>query len=392
MDRSIYDNIDTWGFFSEFSENVPGFHALVRDHKPLPQHDYFWHRFDGRQIRNPTSPYVSSVRNNANWFPDAVWNGFVVNAFGGASAPCPSLSELRNSVQNRLLSKVRNSSIDLGVALGEYSETASFVSNAMYKVAKSYKQLRRGNASGAVRTLIGKKGEAGFRPGNADQISDVVAASSSAWLAYTYGLTPLVNDVNDAVTAYARSRRPYPLVRIVRSRKDRQFFVKAPTYVDGPLKIDSAVGANLSVSGCVAFYVTNPLVKTLDECGLVNPLSVAWELVPFSFVVDWFVPVGAYLQGIVPPQGVDFLYGWISEKASGGSFGSSSAPDGSLSAVGNNVIKKRTILHDFPRYHLVVPDLSLSKGQIASGLALMAQQAVRDSPRVYWTGPTRAFR
>lgn len=30
--------------------------------------------------------------------------------------------------------------------------------------------------------------------------------------------------------------------------------------------------------------------------GLQDPELVAWELVPFSFVCDWFIPIGNYLQ------------------------------------------------------------------------------------------------
>jgi hypothetical protein len=32
--------------------------------------------------------------------------------------------------------------------------------------------------------------------------------------------------------------------------------------------------------------------------GLTDPLSVAWELIPYSFVVDWFVPIGTYLDNL----------------------------------------------------------------------------------------------
>jgi hypothetical protein len=30
--------------------------------------------------------------------------------------------------------------------------------------------------------------------------------------------------------------------------------------------------------------------------GLEDPLSTAWELVPYSFVADWFLPIGDYLS------------------------------------------------------------------------------------------------
>jgi hypothetical protein len=41
--------------------------------------------------------------------------------------------------------------------------------------------------------------------------------------------------------------------------------------------------------------VDNPNLHLAQQLGFINPLSVAWELVPFSFVVDWFGNVGQVL-------------------------------------------------------------------------------------------------
>jgi len=38
--------------------------------------------------------------------------------------------------------------------------------------------------------------------------------------------------------------------------------------------------------------------------------SSAWELIPFSFVVDWFVNVGDYIQAITPKYGTTILAAW----------------------------------------------------------------------------------
>jgi hypothetical protein len=40
------------------------------------------------------------------------------------------------------------------------------------------------------------------------------------------------------------------------------------------------------------------------QLGLTNPVSLAWELLPFSFVVDWAWPLGDYFSNL------DALYGW----------------------------------------------------------------------------------
>lgn len=42
--------------------------------------------------------------------------------------------------------------------------------------------------------------------------------------------------------------------------------------------------------------VTNPNALLMNLYGLVNPAVVIWELVPFSFLVDWFVNIGQVLS------------------------------------------------------------------------------------------------
>lgn len=49
-------------------------------------------------------------------------------------------------------------------------------------------------------------------------------------------------------------------------------------------------------------------VNTPALAGLQDPLSVAWELLPYSFVLDWFIPVGNYLQARALPQAISGQY------------------------------------------------------------------------------------
>ena len=34
------------------------------------------------------------------------------------------------------------------------------------------------------------------------------------------------------------------------------------------------------------------------QLGLADPATVVWELIPYSFVVDWFIPIGSYLENL----------------------------------------------------------------------------------------------
>lgn len=55
------------------------------------------------------------------------------------------------------------------------------------------------------------------------------------------------------------------------------------------------------------YRVDNEILRTLSQLSLTNPLEVAWELVPFSFVVDWMLPIGDYLSNMSALHGIEPL-------------------------------------------------------------------------------------
>lgn len=48
--------------------------------------------------------------------------------------------------------------------------------------------------------------------------------------------------------------------------------------------------------------VSSPNLYLANKLGFVNPATFAWELLPFSFLFDWLVPVGNFLS-----QWTDFV-------------------------------------------------------------------------------------
>lgn len=50
-------------------------------------------------------------------------------------------------------------------------------------------------------------------------------------------------------------------------------------------------------------------LRMLNQLGLLNPAQLAWDLVSWSFVVDWFVPVGPVLGALTAPAGLIFVSG-----------------------------------------------------------------------------------
>jgi hypothetical protein len=52
-------------------------------------------------------------------------------------------------------------------------------------------------------------------------------------------------------------------------------------------------------------------LQTLQQLGITNPVGLIWELIPYSFIVDWFVPIGDYLSSLDRFLGKDFVKGCI---------------------------------------------------------------------------------
>lgn len=290
-----------------------------------------------------------------------------------------TIPRLRTEASNKLVKKLGSRDIDLGVALGEARETAHFVQSTMLRLYRAFHSARKGDVSGVVKSL----GLTKTKDSSKQRFRDVPDAAANVWLEYSYAVRPLLSDVFGALSALEK-RYKQPNVVTTRARVESELSCKL-TATGGP-KGDhmdwyyTAEGSH-GAAAKLSFEIDNPFLYTLSQVGLTNPLNVAWELVPFSFVVDWFIPVGAWFNGLVPPQGVSRIKGcitsWGEVKLRGGMDAEWAVPP--YSADGNRHIKCngvsrwkwRNPLTSIPRYHLVGATFDLGNAQIASGLSLL---------------------
>lgn len=122
-----------------------------------------------------------------------------------------------------------------------------------------------------------------------------------AWLEYTFGWVPLISDIGAAVNVMQGAGLPPERIRgsaHVSSGIDYDS-VQEP-YRD----IIQGMGHG-SVSLSSRVVSVNPNLRLANSLGFTNPAHVAWDLVPFSFVVDWFLPVGKFLQSFDSFVGIE---------------------------------------------------------------------------------------
>lgn len=369
MDRSDYDTGDRFFTHYEESRNLPGFHSLLKSGAHLPVNPYLWTE---RRGFSPFALTYSGIRTErqargTGSMVNALLSGKYDNQVGGIKS-VDSLSGMTAIVQNRLLTKVRNTNVDLGVALGEFGETFDLFASTARTLANAYKQGKKGNLAGVVRAFTGSSAES--------RVIDVAKSGANALLAWRFGINPLLNDCWNAWDVLCAP----PIVKTVKVvSSSTSKTVKIDDPFGDPFYHDTGF-ASARVRGSVTFEVVNPTLKTLDQLGLTNPLSVAWELVPLSFVVDWFLPVGNYVQSLVPPQGVNYVSGWISQKVLASGRNWTTIPPSGGSTLGwytellyTELFKRRYTLSDFPRYSVTPPRWDISSSQLSSAVALLTQ-------------------
>jgi hypothetical protein len=300
------------------------------------------------------------------------------NSVSWSAGSFPSVYQQGIRVQNKLVKKLNKRDIDLGVALGEARETAAFVQSAALRLYGAYHAARKRDVSGMLKAL----GVSRTSNAKRQQLRDIPHAAADVWLEYSYAVRPLLADVYGAVSALEK-RHKRPEVVKTRARVTNELDHKMATsgVNPGSADIEWSLQGTLTSSIELSFEIANPFLYTLSQLGLTNPMNVAWELVPFSFVVDWFIPIGSWFDGLVPPQGISSVRGSQSYygnfKGKGRLVCNFPVPpntkDGAsvFPASWSSVFHGRSPITSYPRYHLVGADFSLSKEQVASGISLL---------------------
>jgi len=119
----------------------------------------------------------------------------------------------------------------------------------------------------------------------------LASEAGGAQLEKSFGWVPLMSDMYKAARLIDRPIRP----KTVRGRASDFLDKSSVTYQFGyPIKLSSGGPSKVQIIADVS--VNNPNLALANHLGLVNPLSIAWELVPWSFAVDWFVDFGSWLE------------------------------------------------------------------------------------------------
>lgn len=223
----------------------------------------------------------------------------------------PSLNTKAIDIASRRLFEKSDSNLtgNIGQDFAQYGQTFDLIGGNAKKISGALNDLRKGNIPGAVKTLWSTSSPKFRRRGGPSKTKDL----ANNWLELQYGWKPLLQDIRDSMEALAR----YNLANadIVHVTGSATVEDKVTSDV-GLFEYGAVVGGKLITTTNshfkygLRYQISSHLVSFLAQTGFTNTLSLEWEILPFSFVVDWFLPVGNWLQTFSAWDGLQFLDGY----------------------------------------------------------------------------------
>lgn len=269
---------------------IPGTSTLWRYPRAYSRGIFDVHHTPGEWTK-PFSGGLSTTEFWRQYDTSDVFNlGPVPNAFWWGTYPGVNWSnELESMAIANALQSMKDQKVGLGEDLLTAKQTYSMLADSGMLLLRAALALKRGNI-GQVWSLL-KDGRSAVKQG------------ANYYLQYKYGWKPLMSDIHGLTSLLKEQLKPALILKSYgKSGKEGLWWPSGWDY--------SNEGSGTRQAKCTLYAMPDGTYSRLgDRLGLSNPLSLAWEIVPFSFVVDWFIPVGSTLDGFLAPAGLTFISG-----------------------------------------------------------------------------------
>lgn len=202
-------------------------------------------------------------------------------ATSGSTLPGPNLDapNLANGALNHLNNKIKGHEFHAGVFASEIPKAVDMIKYQSQRLYTSYKYARKGQFINAAKAISGDR---------KDSTSGKVASNFLEW---TYGVLPLLKDIHEATKFIDKHTNP------IKRSIDFRVGIKVNT-----VRANYYSSQIWDVKECYSQYQL--ICKSVEkqpmhvELGLTDPLTVLWNILPYSFVLDWLLPIGPWLSAL----------------------------------------------------------------------------------------------
>jgi hypothetical protein len=276
----------TWEYNKGFGDNSPNYFTSKLLGAPLPMN--FYHR--------------------------AAWTSTHFESEGGYPRPThwafPVYSDdlAYNKAVNRFYDAAKRSNFSAAITIGEAPKTFELIADTALRFVKLYRGIRKGSFEN-IRDALGfginqsyarRLNKIGKRGLSASSVRNQTANAADLFLEIKYGWRPLLQDIQNLTEA----------LQLKWDEDDSDILIRGSGTAEGSGSVYNWEGTYKNRSKITAYFrVFNQGSRNIDSFGLADLGGVAWELIPFSFVVDWFVPVGDWIGAQTALTGLQWVKG-----------------------------------------------------------------------------------
>ena len=215
---------------------------------------------------------------------------------------------LEYQARQRILSKLGDSDLTVGTTLGEGPETFSYIKDKISSLNSILTDMKERH-----RRLQLMKKIPLWKPFSSLRLAGL-------WLEYRFAIMPLIGEIesywNVAQDAYSTgnySQRDNDVKKFLgftlkaHSKKTVDITWVTPVRFEAyGYDTQNTQSTTRQISYVTKGYISDPRVWALRQVGLYSPASIAWDLVPLSFFVDYFVPIGNMIEAASATDGYTF--------------------------------------------------------------------------------------
>lgn len=241
----------------------------------------------------------------------------------------PTLENDRNVAIVDCLSGVNQTDFDTSAFMAEWDKTRRIhreVGSALLKVmTPSKRYVKRAKVTRTPvydiygRPLLNRRGDPIYRYfHDAASVTGEGALNRAKTIANAYlvgrmALAPLLVDLENACKLLAKShpKRHTARGRVIQTGQASQ---DVRLFWDVSSALIRKRTTRVYEERYGILYESNPIAQLAANLGFSRPLSTAWELTPYSFVVDAFVNVGSWLDALQPSLASKTLSAWVSTR------------------------------------------------------------------------------
>jgi len=136
---------------------------------------------------------------------------------------------------------------------------------------------------------------------------------ANRWMECRYALRPMMYDAKGIITSYYSDYKRQKMRRTFRAYASD---VANTTSTDvllystsaGTVRGNMSASRSLDVRAGVLTFVES--LQTLSLWGFTEPIEAVWELIPYSFIIDWFFNIGKLIASWTPNIGFKALASW----------------------------------------------------------------------------------